>query len=452
MTKPTSFYVCQSCGWKTQRWVGRCGSCGEWNSVIEESWGEAPKYTGLEGQRPRPISEVDSAGDSRARTGISEFDRVLGGGMVAGSAVLIGGPPGIGKSTLLLQVCHSLSLQGLSTLYITGEESLAQVKLRADRLGIGDSDKKLLLGVETNLEAVLGHIQQLRPILAVVDSIQVVYKPGLEAAPGTLSQVSQCASELIFSSKATGSALFLVGHVTKQGLLAGPRVLEHMADTVLYFEGEKARPFRVLRAVKNRFGPTNEVAIFEMGEKGLQGVDNPSGLFLSPRRAGVSGTASIACMEGTRALLLEVQALVSRSNFSTPERRVSGVDYNRVSMLIAVLEKRLGLRLGNHDIFVNAVGGVRVDEPAADLGIALSMASSLKDSPIPQDMVLLGEIGLAGELRAVGYVDARLKEAGQQGFNKALIPEDNFKGLEGFKGLELIRVSHLTDALRTLGG
>jgi DNA repair protein RadA/Sms len=457
MAKPSSYYVCQSCGWKTQRWVGKCGSCGEWDSLVEEfsspikeAWGSVPRLVNLGGEAPRPLSGIDLTKDIRTLAGIEEFDRVLGGGVVKGSAVVIGGPPGIGKSTLLIQVCHNISLRGHKVLYITAEESLSQVRLRAERLGISGSG--LLLAVETSLESILGHIQSIRPTLVVVDSIQMIYKPGIGSAPGTLSQVSQCANELIYAAKDTGSALFLVGHVTKQGMLAGPKVLEHMADTVLYFEGEKSRPFRVLRVVKNRFGPTNEVAIFEMGEKGLQGVDNPSRFFLSSHKFGSSGTATISCMEGTRAMLLEVQALVTRSNFGTPERRVSGVDYNRVSMLIAVLEKRLGLHMDKQDVFVNAVGGMCVDEPAADLGIAMGMASSLKDRPIPPQIVLVGEVGLAGEVRGVSYIDTRLQEAARQGFNKALIPEDNSKGLERFKGLELVRVSHLTDALRNLGG
>ncbi|MFQ5861604.1 MAG: DNA repair protein RadA [Candidatus Brocadiales bacterium] len=453
MVKSSVSYVCQACGWRSKKWLGRCGGCGEWDSLIEEyePSESAPKHVTLPGEEPRPLSEIGLTEEARTITGIEEFDRVLGGGVVKGSAVLIGGPPGIGKSTLLLQVCHSMGQKGQTPLYITGEESLVQVRLRADRLGI-DSGEKILLGVETSLENILGHIETLKPTLTVIDSIQMISKAGLPSAPGTLSQVSQCANELVFAAKAGGSAVFIVGHVTKQGMLAGPRVLEHMADTVLYFEGEKARPFRILRAVKNRFGPTDEVAIFEMRAEGLGRVDDLSRLFLSSNNTVTSGTAVISAMEGTRALLLEVQALVTRTNFGTPERRVSGVDRNRVSMLIAVLEKRLGLHLGNQDVFVNAVGGVRVDEPAADMGIAMSIASSFKEKPIPSGVVLLGEVGLAGEVRAISYVGTRLREAARHGFKRAIIPIDGSGELGDIGDIELIKVSNLTGAVKRLWG
>lgn len=450
MAKLDFSYVCQVCGWRSRKWLGRCGGCGEWDSLVEE-YGPSqtsPGRAALSDEKPRPLSEIDLTGEARTVTGIEEFDRVLGGGIVRGSAVLIGGPPGIGKSTLLLQVCHSVGQKGQTPLYVTGEESLVQVRLRADRLGV-DSDR-ILLGVETSLEKILGHIETLKPVLAVIDSIQMVSKAGLPTAPGTLSQVSQCANELVFAAKAIGTAVFIVGHVTKQGMLAGPRVLEHMADTVLYFEGEKTRPFRILRAVKNRFGPTDEVAIFEMRAGGLCRVDDLSRLFLSPNNAATSGTAVISAMEGTRALLLEVQALVTRSNFGTPERRVSGVDRNRVSMLIAVLEKRLGLHLGDQDVFVNAVGGVRVEEPAADMGIAMSMVSSLKERPVPPGVALLGEVGLAGEVRAVSYMGARLREAARHGFKKAIIPADGSGELGDIGDIRLIKVSNLSEAVEHL--
>ncbi|MFQ5956722.1 MAG: DNA repair protein RadA [Candidatus Brocadiales bacterium] len=452
MAKQGFSYVCQACGWRSKKWLGRCGGCGEWDSLVEEfEPSEATiRPAALPGEKPRPISEIDLTEEARSITGIEEFDRVLGGGIVKGSAVLIGGPPGIGKSTLLLQVCNSVGQKGQAPLYITGEESLVQVRLRAGRLGI-DSDK-ILLGVETSLDKILGHIETLKPTLTVIDSIQMISKAGLPSAPGTLSQVSQCANELVFAAKATGSAVFIVGHVTKQGMLAGPRVLEHMADTVLYFEGEKARPFRVLRAVKNRFGPTDEVAIFEMRAGGLGRVDDLSRLFLSSNNTAASGTAVISAMEGTRALLLEVQALVTRTNFGTPERRVSGVDRNRVSMLIAVLDKRLGLHLGNQDVFVNAVGGVRVDEPAADMGIAMSIVSSFKERPIPSGVVLLGEVGLAGEVRAISYTETRLREATRYGFNRAIVPADGTGELGNIGDIELIKASNLSDAVEHLWG
>lgn len=453
MAKEQRLYACQSCGWKTQRWVGRCGGCGEWNTVVEETWRPSQRRTPQCGEPPIPLAGIETQGEERITTGLEEFDRVLGGGMVPGSAVLIGGPPGIGKSTLMLQVCNRLALLGHKPLYITGEESLLQIKLRAKRLGIEGKD--LLLGAETNLETVQGHLNDLKPTLLVVDSIQMIYKEGLESAPGTVSQVRECANELIHLVKDMSCVLFLLGHVTKEGLLAGPKVLEHMADTVLYFEGESASggaPFRVLRAVKNRFGPTNELAIFEMREDGLHGVDDPSRLFLSRNRSNIAGTATVACMEGTRALLLEIQSLVTRSNYNVPERRVSGVDYNRVSMLIAVLDRRLGLKLRDQDVFVNVVGGMRVEEPAADLGIALGIASSLTDRPIPSDMVLLGEVGLTGEVRGVGQMEARLKEIGRLGFKRAIVPQDNAKDMMPQKGLETIRVGHLKEAVRHLEG
>jgi DNA repair protein RadA/Sms len=408
----------------------------------------------LGGEAPVPLAQIETQREERIATGLEEFDRVLGGGMVLGSAVLIGGPPGIGKSTLMLQVCNQLALKGHKPLYITGEESLLQVKLRAKRLGVDGNH--LLLGAETRLETVQEHVEGLKPTLLVVDSIQMIYKEGLESAPGTLSQVRECANELIHMVKERDCVLFLLGHVTKEGLLAGPKVLEHIADTVLYFEGERTAHFRVLRAVKNRFGPTNELALFEMRGDGLHGVDDPSRLFLSRGRGilqyAPTGTAIVACMEGTRSLLLEVQSLVTRSNYNVPERRVSGVDYNRVSMLIAVLERRLGLRLRSQDVFVNVVGGVSVEEPAADLGIALSIASSLTDRLIPADTVLLGEVGLAGEVRGVGQTETRLKEARRLGFSKVIIPQDNAQDTEHLKELEILQVSHLKEAVKHLGG
>jgi DNA repair protein RadA/Sms len=451
MAKESRIYACQSCGWKTQRWVGRCGGCGEWNTVIEETWKPAPKRPSLGGNTPVPLAEVGTQREGRIATGLEEFDRVLGGGMVPGSTILIGGPPGIGKSTLMLQVCHQLTHTGHKPLYITGEESLQQVGLRARRLGIERKDL-ILLGAETSLEAIQGHLEDIKPSILVVDSIQMIYKEGLESAPGSLSQVRECANELVYSVKGMDCVLFLLGHVTKEGLLAGPKVLEHMVDTVLYFEGERTAHFRVLRAIKNRFGPTNELAIFEMKEDGLHGVDDPSRLFLSRGRPNTSGTATVACMEGTRPLLLEIQSLVSRSSYNVPERRVSGVDYNRVSMLIAVLERRLGLRLRNQDVFVNVVGGVRVEEPAADLGIALGIASSLTDRPIPSDAVILGEVGLAGEIRGVGQIEVRLKETKRLGFSRVIVPQDNVKDITGIRDLEVLQVSHLKEAVKYLEG
>lgn len=451
MPKESRTYACQSCGWKTQRWVGRCGGCGEWNTVIEETWRPAQRRPSFGGNAPVPLAEVETQGEERIITGLEEFDRVLGGGMVPGSTVLIGGPPGIGKSTLMLQVCHQLTHTGHKPLYITGEESLQQIRLRARRLGIERQDL-ILLGAETSLEAIQRDLEEVKPRLLVVDSIQMIYKEGLESAPGSLSQVRECANELVYSVKGKDCVLFLLGHVTKEGQLAGPKVLEHMVDTVLYFEGERTAHFRVLRAVKNRFGPTNELAIFEMKADGLHCVGDPSRLFLSRGRASTSGTATVACMEGTRPLLLEIQSLVTRSSYNVPERRVSGVDYNRVSMLIAVLDRRLGMRLRNQDVFVNVVGGVRVEEPAADMGIALGIASSLTDRPIPSDTVLLGEVGLAGEVRGVGQIEVRLKETKRLGFSRVIVPQDNAKNIARHNDLEILQVGHLKEAVKHLEG
>ncbi|HDY69009.1 MAG TPA: DNA repair protein RadA [Candidatus Scalindua sp.] len=448
MTKYSTVYVCQQCGWNCNKWVGRCSSCGEWNSMVEEKCERTytentfPKY---DIEKPIPISDVKPVDKLRIKTGINEFDRILGGGIVAGSGVLIGGTPGIGKSTLLLQACQKFSEQGHLSLYITGEESAAQIKLRGERLCV--MSENIFLVAENNLNVILEHIRKINPKLVIIDSIQAMFKPGLESSPGTVSQVRQCANELIYLSKKTGSSVFLVGHVTKQGMIAGPKVLEHLVDTVLYFEGEKFMSFRILRAVKNRFGPTNEIGIFEMCRDGLREVENPSEIFLSRTQRFNSGSAIISCIEGTRALLIEVQALVTKSNFGIPERKVSGIDYNRVAMIIAVLEKRVGLLLGGHDVFVNVVGGIRVDEPAVDLGIAIAIASSFNDKVIPSEMVMIGELGLGGEVRGVNQFDSRLREAERLGFKSVIIPKDNSKDASGAKSLKMIKVSSLVEAI-----
>ena len=448
MTKYSTVYVCQQCGWNSNKWVGRCSSCGEWNSMVEEKCEQTytenafPEY---DIEKPIPISDVKPVDKLRIKTRINEFDRILGGGIVAGSGVLIGGTPGIGKSTLLLQACQKFSEQGHLSLYITGEESAAQIKLRGDRLCV--MSENIFLVAENNLNVILEHIRKINPKLVIIDSIQAMFKPGLESSPGTVSQVRQCANELIYLSKKTGSSIFLVGHVTKQGMIAGPKVLEHLVDTVLYFEGEKFMSFRILRAVKNRFGPTNEIGIFEMCRDGLREVENPSEIFLSRTQRFNSGSAIISCIEGTRALLIEVQALVTKSNFGIPERKVSGIDYNRVAMIIAVLEKRVGLLLGGHDVFVNVVGGIRVDEPAVDLGIAIAIASSFNDKVIPSEMVMIGELGLGGEVRGVNQFDSRLREAERLGFKSVIIPEDNSKDASGAKSLKMIKVSSLVEAI-----
>ncbi len=453
MAKTSVVYVCQSCGWKSLKWVGRCGGCGEWDSTVEEcsndSVGAISLSAMLDRQLPIPITEIKLQDCPCIEMGISEFDRILGGGLVVGSAVLIGGTPGIGKSTLLLQVCQHVSQKGYTTLYVTGEESVAQTKLRAERLSV--LSPKLLVVSETNLDFILENIHNTHPTLVVIDSIQMIYKPQLESSPGTVAQVRQCANELIFTAKSTGSAIFLVGHVTKQGIIAGPKVLEHMADTVLYFEGEKFQCYRILRVVKNRFGSTDEIGIFEMRKNGLHPVDNPSEIFISQGMRVSAGSTIIPCMEGTRALLVEIQALATKATFGMPERKVSGVDYNRVSMLLAILEKRIGLKLGGQDIFVNIVGGVHVYEPAADLGIAMTIASSFKEKSIPPDMIVIGEVGLGGEVRSVNQIEIRLKEAQRLGFKRAVIPKDNAKGLGKDLGIELIEICYLSEAVEIIG-
>jgi DNA repair protein RadA/Sms len=425
MGKPKTRYVCQQCGAASPKWLGRCPECNEWDTMIEESTvpPAEQRRPSLLRAHPEPITKVQVSPEPRILSGLSEFDRVLGGGAVLGSAVLIGGDPGIGKSTLLLQVCASVAAQGRRVLYVSSEESVAQTKLRAQRLEVASDN--VLVVAETNLEQILGHIEAAQAQFVVVDSIQMVYAPDFPSAPGTVTQVRECGAELIYLAKRTGVTVFLIGHVTKEGAIAGPRVLEHLVDTVLYFEGERFHAFRILRAVKNRFGSTNEIGVFEMREAGLVPVENPSGFFLSQRSRQGSGSVVVPCIEGTRAFLVEVQALLSRANFGVPERKVSGADYNRVCMLLAVLEKRAGLMLGGQDAFVNIVGGVQVDEPAADLGIALAMASSFRDKRLPDDLVALGEVGLAGEVRGVGKIEARLKEAQKLGFRRVLLPRDN---------------------------
>lgn len=419
--------------------------------MVEEEIGPtSSSYTfpKREVEAPIPISKIKQTCKIRIKTKIGEFDRILGGGIVEGSAVLIGGTPGIGKSTLLLQVCRNVSEQGHMSFYITGEESTAQIKMRGDRLHV--TSENIFLVAETNLNVILEHIEKLKPKLVIIDSIQTVYKPGMETSPGTVSQVRQCANELISLSKRTGTSVFLVGHVTKQGTIAGPKVLEHLVDTVLYFESENFMSYRVLRAVKNRFGPTNEIGIFEMSNDGLKEIENPSEIFLSKTQYLNSGSTIISCIEGTRALLVEVQALVSRSNFGTPERKVSGVDYNRFAMIVAVIEKRASILLGGNDIFVNVVGGVKVDEPAADLGIAIAIASSFMDKIIPNKTILIGELGLGGEVRGVNQIENRLKEAERLGFNNAIIPKGNVKDASGINSLKLIEVSSLVDVVNNV--
>ncbi len=451
MKKPSVVHVCQQCGHQSPKWLGKCPSCGEWNSLVEERPRPAPNpdRPGFVGERPIPITEVSSDDAPRRPCGIGELDRLLGGGIVVGSVVLIGGDPGVGKSTLLLQVADRVARSGATVLYVSAEESIAQTKLRAERLGI--AAPTLLLSTETDLDRVKSWIESTRPALAVIDSIQMVNRAEVPSSPGTVTQVRECTTELVYLAKRTGCSVFVIGHVTKDGSIAGPRTLEHLVDTVLYFEGDRFQAFRILRAVKNRFGSTNEIAVFEMRKGGLVEVENPSRLFLSATR-GRGGSAVVPTLIGTRTLLVEVQALASRSSYGTPARRVTGVDGSRLAMLLAVLEKRAGLRLGADDVFVNAVGGVELSEPAADLGIAVAVAASFRNRDLPADLVIAGEVGLGGEVRAVSQASARLSEAARMGFRRALVPADNRDGLEVPAGLAVTHVETVRDAIRAAMG
>ena len=427
MAKTTTRYTCQACGAVHPRWVGRCDACGEWNSIVEETVEQIPtggKKTAGGGSKGAKVEFVPLKGTSekkpRLATGIAEYDRVLGGGLVSGSATLIGGDPGIGKSTLLLQVTAALSAKA-ECVYISGEEAIDQVRMRAERLGVADS--KVALATATSVRDIIASIDHADgPKVAVIDSIQTMYVDTIESAPGTVGQVRASAQELIRVAKRRGIAVLLVGHVTKEGAIAGPRVLEHMVDTVLYFEGERGHPFRILRGVKNRFGPTDEIGVFDMQEKGLEEVANPSALFLADRQEGIAGAAVFAGMEGSRPIMVEIQALVAPSQFGTPRRAVVGWDGNRLAMVLAVLEARAGLDLSGRDVYLNVAGGLKVGEPAADLAVAAAIVSSLTGEAVPAETVTFGEIGLSGEVRSVGRMEARLKEAAKLGFKHAITP------------------------------
>ncbi|AEF93080.1 DNA repair protein RadA [Desulfotomaculum nigrificans CO-1-SRB] len=421
MRKKT-IYTCQQCGHKTARWMGRCPGCGEWNCLVEEK--PAPRgqiSPGISGSGPVPVTDVLTIDEERYTTGLGELDRVLGGGVVPGSLVLVGGDPGIGKSTLLLQAAFSIAAQVGVVLYVSGEESARQIKMRARRLQA--LHPNLLLMAETDMSVVERCIQEINPVAVILDSIQTVFHPDVTSSPGSVAQVRECTGILMKVAKSTSIPIFVVGHVTKEGTLAGPRVLEHMVDTVLYFEGERHQSFRILRAVKNRFGSSHELGIFEMGNSGLAEVSNPSALFMAQRPAAVAGSAIVPSLEGTRPLLVEIQALVCPTGFGMPRRMTSGVDYNRVALIMAVLERRVGLKLANHDAYVSAVGGVKLDEPAVDLAIALAVASSFKEKPLASGLVVLGEVGLTGEIRAVSGMDKRLQEAAKLGFTRCIGPQ-----------------------------
>jgi len=454
MGKVKTVYICQECGYESPKWMGKCPGCGSWNTFIEEV--KAEKLSKIQSAaynkvQPLKIQDIEITKEIRYSTYLEELDRVLGGGIVKGSLVLVGGDPGIGKSTLLLQMANNVAKSGNIVLYVSGEESSKQIKLRAERLNV--LSENLLVLPETNLSYIEETITNLKPDVVVIDSIQTVYRPELQSAPGSVSQVREATAVLMNIAKNLNIATFIVGHVTKEGSIAGPRVLEHMVDTVLYFEGERHNTYRVLRAVKNRFGSTNEIGVFEMKQFGLEEVKNPSEILLSGRPKDVPGSCVVCSMEGTRPILIEVQALTSQTSFGMPRRMTTGLDYNRVILLIAVLEKRVGMHIQTYDVYVNVAGGIKIDEPAIDLGVLCSIASSFKNLPIDNEVVIIGEVGLTGEVRGVNLIDKRILEAQKLGFKKCIVPKENMKGLDIIKGIQIVPVENIYEALEeVLGG
>lgn len=451
MAKVKVTFSCQQCGYESPKWLGRCPGCSSWNSMVEEverdrKKGHRHPIESVNRQRVTSLTEVKNSDEQRYKTNLNELNRVLGGGIVHGSLILVGGDPGIGKSTLLLQISHCLATeQQLKVLYISGEESAMQTRMRADRLGVVSPHVFLLC--ETNMEWIEEAVDEIEPDLLIIDSIQTVYDPAVTSAPGSVAQVRECTGSFMRWAKTRGIATVLVGHVTKEGAIAGPRVLEHMVDCVLYFEGERHHTYRMLRAVKNRFGSTNEIGMFEMSETGLREVANPSELFLSERPLGVSGSSVVASMEGTRPILVELQALLSPTNFPSPRRMATGYDYNRLTLIMAVLEKRIGLNLQNQDAYLNVAGGVKLVEPAVDLAVAVSIVSSFRDQPTHPYDVVVGEIGLTGEVRAVSKVEQRVREAHKLGFRRAIVPESGLKGWKPPQQMEVIAVRTIAEAL-----
>lgn len=453
MAKAKSVFYCTQCGNEVLKWQGRCPACGEWNTIVEQPAAEAKKKSqasgsaGLGGRRPRPMAEVEAVDELRFNTGMNELDRVLGGGAVKGSLVLVGGAPGIGKSTLMLQICDNLC-RFSNVLYVSGEESERQIKLRAQRLGI--RDEGLYLFSETNLDDIVSAVQEQKPDILIVDSIQTIYNGDSNASPGSVAQVKECTMALMHLAKGMGVTVLVVGHINKEGSLAGPKVLEHMVDCVLHFEGEEHNSYRILRAAKNRFGATNEIGVFEMMDRGLMEVPNPSEAMLSGRPENMPGSCVTCVMEGVRPVLAEVQALLSPSAYGNSRRSSNGFDYNRAMMMLAVLEKRGGLALSNCDFYVNVIGGLTLDEPAADLALIIALASSFRDKPVPFDLVAIGEVGLTGELRSVNAVNQRLSEVRRLGFTKCLVPARGSGKLIAPAGLDLIRVSNIREAIAVL--
>ena len=451
MAKTKTLFYCTECGNETPKWQGRCSACGAWNTIVEQPAAESKKkQTGSVSSpihTPRPISEIEATDELRFHTGMNELDRVLGGGAVQGSLVLVGGAPGIGKSTLMLQICDNLC-RFYKVLYVSGEESERQIKLRAQRLGI--RDEGLYLYSETNLDDIVASVEALKPDILIVDSIQTIYNGDSNSSPGSVAQIKECTMTLMHVAKGLGVTVFVVGHINKEGSLAGPKVLEHMVDCVLHFEGEEHNSYRILRAAKNRFGATNEIGVFEMGDQGLSEVPNPSEALLSGRPQDTPGSCVTCVMEGVRPVLAEVQALLTPSGYGTSRRSSNGFDYNRAMVQLAVLEKRGGLMVSNCDFYVNVIGGLNVSEPAADLALIIALASSFRDKPVPYDLAAIGEVGLTGELRAVHALNQRLSEVRRLGFTKCLIPARNSGKLIVPEGLELIKVSNIRQAIAVL--
>lgn len=452
MAKIKTKYVCQSCGYENPKWLGKCPECMKWNTFVEEIEDKSSKSNHREtfvidksSQKPVNINSITIKHEERFSSGINELNRVLGGGIVRGSLVLVGGDPGIGKSTLLLQVSESVAQSGKKVLYISGEESESQIKMRAERLNA--KSENLFIMAENNLNIIEHNLEGFDPDLIILDSIQTVFTPDIASAPGTVSQIKEGTSRFMRISKKMGISTFVVGHVTKEGALAGPKIMEHMVDTVLYFEGERYNTYRLIRAVKNRFGSTNELGVFEMSEKGLQELENPSKALIAEKPENASGSVIVSTVEGTRPMLLELQALVSPTSFGIPRRTATGIDFNRVNLLLAVLEKRAGMQIQNQDVYLNIVGGIKINEPSMDLGVILAVASGFRNIPISGEVAVTGEVGLTGEIRGVSYIEKRISECRKLGFKKIIIPKSNYEAVKDVKGIEIWPVENVRQAI-----
>ncbi|MBF0102004.1 MAG: DNA repair protein RadA [Desulfobacterales bacterium] len=454
MSKPSkTVYICNYCGYQVARWMGKCPECGHWDSMVE-SQKKSSKSQSIHNDefsnKPVPIDSIDIQEEARLLTGVLEFDRVLGGGIVNGTLILIGGDPGIGKSTLMLQVLHRLSILGNKTLYVTGEESVRQIKIRSNRLNSISSN--LLVLSEIDLDHIISLVQETKPSVLVIDSIQTMFNSEIPSAPGTVTQVRESTMRLMIMAKKIGVSVFIIGHVTKDGSIAGPRIMEHMVDTVLYFEGDRNHVFRILRAVKNRFGSTNEIGVFEMKEKGLMEITNPSAMFLSERPENTAGSTVTACMEGTRPILVELQGLASPTSLGTPRRTILGLDHNRVALLLAVMEKKLGIHLVGHDIFMNVAGGVKIIEPGVDMCIIAAIASSFLDKSVISNTVIMGEVGLTGEVRAISHIESRVNEIKKMGFTQCIMPKTNMKQIGNPSDIEIIGISDVSECMKSIFG